>query len=277
MNRLIRKFLMLFPPIRNQVTRLATLEARMHTYFSALDHRGSLRPINHLTEDELMSIRCSYAQTEHTNVIFAAAGSQFEGDYFEFGCLHLETFIRVINACRINDIEGDPGDKKWYYGFDIFGDNKPQNRATSERYESSLSGYYADLTRIASWKPEPSLATYYDKIKQNGVYVDRCRLVKGFFDETFTPEFVADYLKGGRRAGFVMVDCDLPESHEAVFANLAGILSDSAWVYLREGLEPLIAPLVERFRDKLARERNLQMVPIRSAGAGGMLFRCYKR
>jgi hypothetical protein len=256
--------------------RLGSLDGRMHTYFSALDHRGLLRPISHLTEDELISIRCSYSQTEHTNVIFAVAGSQFYGDYFEFGCLHLETFITTLNACRINDIEGDPAHTKMYYGFDVFGDINPKKSETLERYED-LGGYYADLTRIASWTPGTALDTYYDKIKQNGVYVDRCRLIKGFFDETFTEKFVANYLAGGRRAGFVILDCDLPGSHEAVFAHLGDILAEGAWIYLREGLERPIVPLIERFRDKLARENNLRMVPVRSAGAGGMLFRCYKR
>ena len=327
MNRLMRNFLMLFPPIRNQISRMARLEsrlgsldatlesrlgsldatlearfgsldatlesrlgsldatlaarfgsldARMHTYFSALDYRGSLRPISHLTEDELISIRCSYALTEHTSVIFAVAASQFKGDYFEFGCLHLATFITTINACRISEIKANNTKEKAYYGFDVFGDIKPQNSATLERYED-LSTYFANLTRIASWTPEASLDTYYNKIKQNGVYVEHCRLVKGFFDETFTAKFVADYLEGGRRAGFVVIDCDLPESHEAVLAHLADILDDNAWIYLREGLDPPIVPLVDLFREKLARERNLRMVPVRSAGGEGMLFRCYKR
>lgn len=246
----------------------------MHTYFSALDYRGSLRPIAHLTEDEMISIRCSYALTEHTNAIFAVAGMHFSGDYFEFGCLHLDTFLTVLNACRINEIkESDAG--RMYHGFDVFGDNKPRSSATLARY-NGLDEYYADLTRIASWKIEPGLAPYYDKIKQNGVYVDRCRLIKGFFDETFTPEFVAEYLKGGRRAGFVNIDCDLPESHAAVLQHLGSILSDNAWIYFREGIEGHIMPLIENFREKIARENNLRMLPIRSVGAGGMLYRCYK-
>jgi hypothetical protein len=179
----MRKFLVLFPRIRKRMAtleaRVGSLDARMHTYLSALEYQGALRPINHLTEDELTSIRCSYAQTEHVNVIFAVAASQFKGDYFEFGCLHLSRFIITINACRINDIEGDPGDPKMYYGFDVFGDNQPKNSATLERYKG-LSWYYADSTRLAAWAPVEALDTYYNKIKQNGVYVDRCRLIKGF-------------------------------------------------------------------------------------------------
>ena len=293
MNSSLRKFLLSFPFIRslgrlfNTIrtrrkgaleARLKSLEARTHTYFSAMDYRGSLRPIAHLTEDELISIRCSYAQTELNNVLFFVAGSRFIGDFFEFGCLHMGSFLTVLNACRINDLqEGDGGSVKAYYGFDVFGDNKPRNSATLEHYKGGLGDYYDGLARVASWKPEPELETYYDKIKQNGVYVDRCRLIKGFFDETFTAEFVAEYLKGGRRAGFVHIDCDLPQSHAAVLAHLGDILGDNAWIYFREGLEGPIMPLVERFGEKIARENNLRMVPIRSVGAGGMLYRCYRQ
>jgi hypothetical protein len=241
------------------------------SYFAALDYRGSLKPINHLSEDELISIRCSFAQTERTSAIFAVAGSLFRGDYFEFGCLNLSTFITTINACRINDIVGLTGDVKTFYGFDIFGETKPQSAETLQRYKGSES-YFSDFSNPAS------LETYYAKLKANGVYVDRCRLIKGYFDETFTSDFVAEYLKAGRRAGFVYIDCNIPTSYEAVFRHLAEILADDAWIYLDEYLEQSgVTVLFESFRDTLSRERNLGTVFARSAGGWGALFRCYKR
>lgn len=261
--------------------RMASLEAAVHTYFQrALDYRGSLRPVTGYTEDEMISIRCSYALTEHTNVLMAVAGSHFTGDYFEFGCLTLASFVAFINCCRINEgaihPNGDPGSKKTFYGFDVFGDYTPQSAAPTHDQQEYFQGLIQPNIE-AEFQRNPELDKYYDKIKRNGLYVENCRLVKGFFQETFTPEWVAEYCKGERRAGFVNIDCDRPASHQAVFDNLAGILSDNAWIYLREGLEPPNFALFETFREKLATERNLRAVLIRTAGNGGTLWRCYPR
>jgi hypothetical protein len=238
-------------------------------YFDQFDHRGSFKPVNELSKDELIQIRTGFAQLERTNVTFSVASSLFRGDYFEFGCLELHSFIRTLNACYIFDIENSIGDEKQYYGFDIFGQrhtNNPETRVRHEKHDEYFGNYPSDK----------SVDDYYEMIRENGIYADKCELIQGYFNETFTAEFVETYQQTGRRAGFVFVDCNIPESYAVVFNRLAEILRPDAWIYIDEYLEiPIVTAQFEKFRKKLEKEYGLGTVLASAAGGMGALFRCY--
>lgn len=238
-------------------------------YFEHFNHRGTLGSVDQLSNDDLISIRASYAQLERADVTFAVGSSLFPGDYFEFGCLDLHSFLRTMNVCHIFEIEKARGEKKTFYGFDIFGDLTMRSDETRERHK-----YHDEY--FGNYDKDVTLEDYYGMIRENGVFVDQCELIQGYFNETFTPEFVEGYRETGRRAGFVFVDCNVPESYEAVFEHLADILRNDAWIYIDEYLEiPPVTVLFEDFRKKLEAEKGWGTVYAKSAGGMGALFRCY--
>ena len=235
------------------------------------DYRGTILKVDDLSLDELITLRCSFNQLERTNVIFAVCSSLFRGDYFEFGCNELSSFLTTLNLVHVYDIQKTWDEKKMFYGFDIFGDLNIEEIKSKNRINKNLSyfkGFENDLT----------LSDYYKIIQNNGLYQDRCVLIKGLINSTFTNKFINEYLETGRKAGFVYIDLNIASSYVDVFKKLPKILRKDAFIYIDEYIEqPEVTALTENFRKILYESFDIGTIIVRDCGGYGALMRCYDK
>lgn len=137
-----------------------------------------------------------------------------EGDYFEFGCHRARTFRMALTEARCRSL-----DDMRFLAFDSF--------------EGLPAGI--DDHGVANWQAG-MLATSDDQfralIAEHGVYVDRVRTVKGFYDQSLTPELAAELKAAGRKAAVVTVDCDYYESSVPVFNFIEDFLVEGSVIYI---------------------------------------------
>jgi len=140
-------------------------------------------------------------------------GSEDIGDYLEFGvyagasmaCMHRATHDSGLDHVRL-------------FGFDSF--------------EGLPSGTVADLTGEINWQPgdfAADEATARRYLAQHGVDVDRVTLVKGWFDDTLTRDFIDKH--SIRKASVIMVDCDMYSSARTALEFSAPLIEDKAVIF----------------------------------------------
>ena len=142
------------------------------------------------------------------------------GDYHEYGCHQARTFRDVLSEarkCGRNDM--------MFYAFDSF-EGMPAMEPGSPSYE------FFGPNGNAPGSLATSLEDFMALVKAHGIYVDRVRAVKGFYDKSLTPELQAEMLSKGRHAGFITVDCDLYESAVPVFRFIEPFIVEGTVIYL---------------------------------------------
>lgn len=143
-----------------------------------------------------------------------AITSGIDGDYHEFGCFSGRTFRVALSEARRNDMH-----TMRFYAYDSFVGLPATDTAP-------------DLT---AWQPgtmamsEQEFKTLLDV---HGVYLDKIRITKGFFDQSLTPALQAELIATERKIAIVNVDCDLYESAVPVFDFIEPLLQEGALVYV---------------------------------------------
>jgi hypothetical protein len=241
-------------------TALLTQPPREPSSFPALfNEHGVLKSSRDLSAADKRSAALYFDFSERSLVAMAAAVFYPGGDYFEFGSEGLATFRSFLTAFDLTSkIDTNPDVR--FYAFDIFGD---------------MTGAKDDLDYFKGWS-DPVIDRYEGAIRtlnQHGLFLDRCHLVRGFFDKTLSPEFKSRYLSEGRQIGFAFLDCNITNSYRTVFEFLNGAMMNKSFVYMDEYYcNDDVPGLFEAF---CAKNKRRPMF-IRSAGAFGALFQTIK-
>jgi hypothetical protein len=139
------------------------------------------------------------------------SGGAEPGDYLEFG-----VYVGTSMACMHEVLERRGLDKVRMFGFDSF-EGLPADTDSD------------DTSQIESWRPGDLKVPYaacQENLTQRGVDWDRTTLIRGFFEDTLTPELVEEH--SIRKAGVIMVDSDLYSSAKTALAFCEPLISDHA-------------------------------------------------
>jgi O-methyltransferase len=147
------------------------------------------------------------------------AGSQPIGDYLEFGVYRGDSMLCMQRASARLGLGG-----MRLVGFDSF-EGMPDTAVAEDEATRSGGGL--------SYRPGALKSSYDDTKKTmtaHGADWDRIELVRGWYDETLTPE-VRERI-GVRRAAVVMIDCVLYSSTLAALRFCEPLIADEAIVFL---------------------------------------------
>jgi len=117
----------------------------------------------------------------------AEADGEPPGDYLEFGVYQGNSLICAHSALRAAGL-----DSVRLFGFDSF-EGLPE---TTED---------ADIWSRGQFRSDYEFTVA--RLREAGVELDRTRLIRGFYEESLTPELYEQ--EGLRRASVIMLDCDL--------------------------------------------------------------------
>lgn len=141
--------------------------------------------------------------------------NQINGNYFEFGCHRARTFRMALTEARRHEMQ-----RMKFFAFDSF---------------EGLPVASSDPS-LEAWKTPGALTTseqdFRDIINKHGIYTDRVNTVKGFYDQSFTPQFQRKMLDEEDKVSFACVDCDLYESAVPVFRFLEPLLQEGTLIYI---------------------------------------------
>lgn len=129
------------------------------------------------------------------------------GDYLEFG-----VYYGTSLACMHRVLDAEALSAPRLFGFDSF-EGLPPSDHPDDR----------------SWRPGQFRSSYAfarEYLSRKGVDWNRVTLIEGWFDETLTPSSAAAH--GIRKAGIVMVDCDMYVSARAALGFCAPLVKDHA-------------------------------------------------
>jgi hypothetical protein len=183
---------------------------------------GRLRATKHLPWRFRESFATYYACRERVEIALMVANQYPGGDYFEFGSEGLRTFCNFLSAFHLNcHDKGMPNVK--FFAFDIFGEPKPDSLLTSVE-----KPYFAVYKGLGSYHYRKSEA----RLRNHGLMLDRCELVKGHFEDTLNDAFKARLRTENRRVGFAFLDCNIPSSYKTCFDFLQQFMNENrAFIY----------------------------------------------
>lgn len=137
-----------------------------------------------------------------------------KGNYLEFGCHRVRTFRMALTEARRHNF-----DFMKFFAFDSFqGLPAPVTAPSTELWhEGALC---------------TTLEQFHQLIAEQGVYVDKVKAIKGFFDQSLTPELQQQFLAGEQPIAMATIDCDLYESAKPVFAFIEPLLQEGSVLYI---------------------------------------------
>jgi hypothetical protein len=138
-----------------------------------------------------------------------------EGDYLEFGCHRARTFRMALTEARKHNIE----DMR-FYAFDSFqGLPEPTSKPAIGRWHTGGALMTAE-------------AEFNTLIEQHGLYPDKIRIRKGFYDKSLN-EVGKQWIRNeNARVALATIDCDLYESAQCVFPFIEEFLQEGSVIYL---------------------------------------------
>ncbi len=223
-----------------------------------------------LSDNQLRAIRSYFQHREKIDVSLSATTSWYGGDYMEFGACDLHTFRNMLSAFHIAALPERFPDTR-FYAFDVFGKLDSPNaewQAEMSRFDER-TGYFKN-----QFPNGDDLPRHQAMIEQHGLFVDRCHLVQGFFEDTLSDERKAAYRAEGREIGFAFIDCNFEEFYLTVFKFIFDLMAPNSYIYMDEYFQSSgAAHYFDQFRDRLRDERGIECMYIRSAGGFGGLFR----
>lgn len=149
-----------------------------------------------------------------SNAFDCLDGNEVRGDYFEFGCHRGRTFRMALTEARRHRF-----DQMRFVAFDSF-EGLPEPLG-----QPDVRTYYVGALRTSE-------EAFRRLIRAHGVYVDRCELVKGLFQDSLTLALQRRLLAAGRKLALACIDCDLYESAVPVFRFIEPFLQEGSLLYI---------------------------------------------
>lgn len=77
-----------------------------------------------------------------------------------------------------------------------------------------------------------SESDFMKMVEEHGIYNDRIKTIKGFFQESLTDELQKHFIEHENKIALVTVDCDLYESAVPVFEFIEPLLQEGSVIYI---------------------------------------------
>jgi hypothetical protein len=139
--------------------------------------------------------------------------NRVRGDYLEFGCHRCRTFRMALTEARRHNCEAMK-----FFAFDSFEGLPPS------------SGHAVEI-----WTPgalTTSVEQFMGMVTAHGIYVDRVKPIKGFYDQSLTPALQKRFIDTENKAALINIDCDLYESAVPVFDFIEPLLQEGTVIYI---------------------------------------------
>lgn len=144
----------------------------------------------------------------------AEAGGEPPGDYLEFGVYQGNSLICADSALRATGL-----DSVRLFGFDSF-EGLPETTEDSDIWSRGQFRSDYEFT--------------IERLREAGVDLDRTRLVRGFYEDSLTPELCER--ENLRRASVIMLDCDLYTSTVEALAFCRPLIRSFACLFFDDWL-----------------------------------------
>jgi hypothetical protein len=150
-------------------------------------------------------------QREAWQYLVEQVGADNVGDYLEFGVFtgtSMSCMFQVVQELQLNQVR--------FFGFDSF-EGMPESSAIEDE---------------GTWQPgQFKFGIEYTKgiLRKRGVDLNRVLLTKGWFCDTWTPEFIQKHQI--KKAGVIMVDCDIYSSTCDVLKLCEPLIQDKAILF----------------------------------------------
>lgn len=239
----------------------------MSKYHELFASNGPLISTQYWYQQDKQDVDVYYQHSQKAECALVAMSSWYSGDVFEFGSHDLNTFRNILTAVHLSGMAAAYPDTH-FYAFDAFG-KFPEMPDTPTEWGINLKEYFKPYSDQGD-----QLVLHQNYINQHGLFVDKCHLVQGLFQDTCTPEFKATY--GDRKIGFASIDANIAWSYKTVFEFIFDMMGESSYIYLDEGLQsPDVIAQWEQFTKALREKKNTGTIYIRNAGGFGALYRLF--
>lgn len=139
-----------------------------------------------------------------------------EGDYFEFGCHKARTFRMVLTEARKKNFSNMN-----FYAFDSF-EGLP-NIGTKINEHNDVYDAGALNTNESA---------FMDIIKEHNLFTNNVFTVKGFYEESLSPELKNDLSRKNTKASLVTLDCSFYDSFVCAFDFLDDYIQEGTILYI---------------------------------------------
>ena len=174
---------------------------------------------------------------------------RIDGDYCEFGCFTGASLNHVLNLTNKDNFLK----KKIIYGFDSF-----------KGFPKEIHSEFKSETFTADYEKTKKLEK-----KSNG----RCKIIKGFFNESLNEQNTKDTIK---KISLAFVDCDLAISSEPVFKFIKNRLENGAFIILDDyfNIDEEGSSIRKEFLKNF--EVNKDVYQFSTYGIGGVVYQYIK-
>jgi hypothetical protein len=227
-------------------------------------HDGRLRTTRYLPWHLRRSLSAHIAYREWAEIALIVANQYPGGDYFEFGSESFRSFRNFLSAFHLNGhTDGMPGTK--FFAFDVFGE--APMRSSLDETEKPYFEVYRALGIDHYRKSEK-------RLRNHALLLDRCEIVKGYFDDTLNDSFKKRLRAENRRIGFAFLDCNILSSYRTCLEFLIEFIrDDKVFIYLDEYFQTSgVTDLFDEFCTTAKERYGLRARYVRNAGAFGALY-----
>jgi len=245
----------------------AELQNAMHKdiytqpYTRMLDQYGVLKTSKGMTHTEKVRDTLYFAYRERAEIALHVAYAYPGGDYFEFGSDGMGTFRNFLTAFDMNDLD-QRFPETHFYAFDIFGDMQTKKCAIEE----------GDVNYFQSYVDNGKYEQAKKYVRDHNLFVDKCHLMRGFFQDTMTSTFMNDMRNAGKKIGFAFLDCNITSSYVFCLDAIFDFLNLGSFLYMDEYfMNKEVPALLDQYQLRL-HKKGLRALYIRNAGTFGALF-----
>ena len=233
--------------------------ARVAGYWGYADSTASL------TDEHKLAAFLNFQYLEKLYVSLSVASSFKGGDYVEFGSHDLYTLRNMLAAFDVGNLNARFPETQ-FYAFDIFGKFSDGDVNELPKYDENSKSYFKDFSHSGDLKEH-----YNNILEEFNVFENRTHLIQGLFEETLPKTQLTN------KVGFAFLDCNLVPSYKYVLDWLFDKLQPYSFIYFDEYFDvDGVFSVIERFREKLKKERGLELVYVRPAASVGALFRVFE-
>jgi hypothetical protein len=225
-------------------------------------YTGCLRSSRLLTQRLKVSFADRYAYEERAEIALTVAGMYPGGDYFEFGSASFRTFRNFLTAFDLNGLPAKLPETR-FVAFDVFGDLDAGDGTPA-----------ADAWYFKNYRGDRSYQAAEEQLRRHGLLLDRCELVKGYFEDTLNDALKSRLQQERRAVGFAFLDCNISQSYRTCFGFLQDVMrTDRCFVYMDEYFLTLDVPsMFDAFCAVMRDRHNMRAHYVRNAGAFGALY-----